>query len=153
MGEWRETTRKNPSMPTVFTRIIQGELPGRFVWRDDRCAAFLSINPLKPGHTLVVPIEETDHWIDCPPDLLAHLVSVSQTIGQALDRAYNPPKVALILLGLEVPHLHFHVVPIWSEGDAHFDRADRNPDPAALDEAQDSVLAALRELGHEPLGI
>jgi histidine triad (HIT) family protein len=139
-------------MPTVFSKIIGRELPGRFVWRDDRCAAFLSSNPLNPGHTLVVPVEEIDHWIDCPPDLLAHLVSVSQTIAQAQDRAYHPEKVALILLGLEVPHLHFHVVPIWSERDIDFARADRNPDPAALDEARDTVVAALRDLGHDSLG-
>src|SRR4051794_20995574 len=64
--------RKLARMPTLFTRIIEGELPGRFVYRDDRCVAFLSINPLQPGHTLVVPIEEVDHWIDADPALNAH---------------------------------------------------------------------------------
>ena len=65
-------------MTTIFTRIIDGDLPGRFVHRDDRCVAFLSINPLQPGHTLVVPIAEVDHWIDLDPDLAAHLMTVSQ---------------------------------------------------------------------------
>jgi histidine triad (HIT) family protein len=140
-------------MATLFTRIIRGELPGRFVWRDDRCVAFLTINPLKPGHTLVVPIEEVDHWIDAPPDLLGHLLDVSRTIGQALQRAYEPEKVALILEGLEVPHLHFHVTPIWQPGDTVFANADKDPGDAALDEAQARVLRALAELGHaDPVG-
>ncbi len=64
-------------MATIFTRIIEGELPGRFVHRDDKCVAFLSIAPLRPGHTLVVPIEEVDHWVDLDPDLLAHLMRVA----------------------------------------------------------------------------
>ena len=63
-------------MTTIFTRIIAGEIPGTFVWRDDRCVAFLSINPMAHGHTLVVPIEEVDHWIDASPELTAHLFSV-----------------------------------------------------------------------------
>src|SRR4051812_43075418 len=73
----------DPSMTTIFTRIIEGELPGRFVWRDDRCVASLSINPLRPGHTLVVPIEEVDRWTDLSPDLVAHLMGVAHTIALA----------------------------------------------------------------------
>ena len=64
-------------MASIFSRIIAGELPGRFVWRDERCVAFLTIAPTAPGHVLVVPVEEIDHWIDLPPDLLAHLMDVS----------------------------------------------------------------------------
>jgi histidine triad (HIT) family protein len=71
-------------VPSIFTRIIDGELPGRFVWRDDRCVAFLSINPLRPGHVLVVPREEVDHWLDLDPSLLDHVMRVSQKIGAAL---------------------------------------------------------------------
>ncbi|MGH9244198.1 MAG: HIT family protein [Acidimicrobiales bacterium] len=137
-------------MPTLFTRIISGEIPGRFVWRDERCVGFLSINPLRPGHTLVVPIEEIDHWLDCPADLLHHLIDVGQTIGTALDRAYQPAKVGLTLAGLEVPHVHFHVVPIWHVSDLDFARAERDPAPAALDEAAETVRAALRAVGHSP---
>ncbi|HXQ21744.1 MAG TPA: HIT family protein, partial [Candidatus Acidoferrales bacterium] len=60
-------------MPTLFTRIINGELPGRFVWRDERCVAFLALRPLRPGHTLVVPIREVDHWLYAEPELLEHV--------------------------------------------------------------------------------
>ncbi|MEE8412802.1 MAG: HIT family protein, partial [Acidobacteriota bacterium] len=80
-------------MPTIFTRILDGELPGRFVWRDDRCAAFLSIAPLSPGHTLVVPVAEVDHWLDLEPDLLAHLSRVAREVGKAVQQAFSPKKV------------------------------------------------------------
>ena len=70
-------------MATIFSRIIAGELPGRFVWKDDRAVAFLSIAPMMPGHTLVVPRDEVDHWIDLEPPLAAHLFTVAQAIGRA----------------------------------------------------------------------
>ncbi len=130
-------------MATIFTRIINGELPGRFVHRDDRCVAFLSINPLQPGHTLVVPVEEIDHWIDAPADLHAHLMSVAHRIGNAQQQAFEPVKVGLMIAGLEVPHLHVHVVPIRGVHDLDFSKADLNPDPAALDDAADRLRAAL----------
>ena len=130
-------------MPTLFTRIIDGELPGRFVYRDDRCVAFLSINPLQPGHTLVVPIEEVDHWIDADADLNTHLMAVSQKIGVALQQAFSPAKVGLMLAGLEVPHLHIHQVPMRGVHDLEFANADTDPDPAALDDAADRIRAAL----------
>ena len=78
-------------MPTLFTRIIDGEIPGVFVWRDPECVAFLSINPMHPGHTLVVPRAEVDHWIDLDPDLAAHLFQVAQTIGKAQMAALRRP--------------------------------------------------------------
>ena len=136
-------------MPTVFTRILNGELPGRFVWRDDRCAAFLSIEPLQPGHTLVVPVEEVDHWIDLDPDLVSHLVLVAQTIGKALQAGFSPAKVGLMLAGLEVPHVHLHVVPIRGVHDLDFSNADRNARDEDLDRAADTIRAELRRLGAE----
>ena len=132
-------------MPTVFTKIIDGELPGRFVWRDDRCVAFLSIAPLRPGHVLVVPRDEVEHWIDVEPDVWAHLMSVSQTIGSALERAYQPAKVGLMLAGLEVPHVHIHLVPINGVHDLDFANADTDPDAADLDRAADTIRGALRD--------
>ncbi|MCB0954647.1 MAG: HIT family protein, partial [Ilumatobacter sp.] len=98
-------------MATIFTRIINGEIPGTFVHRDDRCVAFLSINPLAHGHTLVVPIEEFDHWIDMPADLTSHLFEVSRRIGVAQQAAFNPERVGVIVAGYEVPHTHIHVIP------------------------------------------
>jgi histidine triad (HIT) family protein len=134
-------------VPTVFTRIIEGDLPGRFVWRDDRCVGFLSINPLRPGHTLVVPVEEVDHWIDLEPDLARHLMGVAQEVGRALQEAFSPERVALMIAGLEVPHTHLHVVPMWDVHDLDFANAEADPDPARLDDAADRVRAALRRAG------
>jgi len=128
---------------TVFTRIITGELPGRFVWRDDRCVAFLSINPLQPGHTLVVPIVEVDHWIDLDDDLAAHLMVVAKRIALAQQEAFSPVKVGLMIAGLEVPHVHLHVVPIRGVHDLDFANADPSPDPAELDRAAEALRARL----------
>ena len=135
-------------MPTVFTKIINGELPGRFVWKDDVCVAFLSIAPLKPGHTLVVPRAEVDHWIDLEPATADHLFRVSRSIGVALERAFKPAKVGLMIAGLEVPHVHVHLVPIDGIGDMDFDHQERNPKPADLDLAAEKIRTALRALGH-----
>ncbi len=134
-------------MPSVFTRIINGEFPGRFVWRDDQCVAFLTINPLKPGHTLVVPRAEVDHWIDMDESLVSHLNLVALKIGKAIDKVFSPAKVGVILAGLEVPHVHIHVLPIWSESDLNFANAEREPDPAALDDAAEKIRAELKALG------
>lgn len=135
-------------MPSLFTRIIRGELPGRFVWRDPHCVAFLTIAPLRPGHTLVVPIREVDHWLDLAPELATHLMSVSQKIGNAVQAAFSPVRVGLMIAGLEVPHVHLHLVPIHELRDLDFARADKSPSPAALDEAAEKLRAALRSAGH-----
>ncbi|MBI3099618.1 MAG: HIT family protein [Planctomycetes bacterium] len=134
-------------MPSVFTRVIDGEWPGRFVWKDDRCVAFLSIAPLRPGHTLVVPREEIDHWLDLPPDLLQHLTRVAHSIGRAIQEAFKPTKVGLMIAGLEVRHVHLHLVPIDAVHDLDFSHQERQPDPAAMDRAAGQIRDALRKLG------
>ncbi len=134
-------------MATVFTMIMNGDLPGRFVWKDDRCVAFLSINPLAPGHTLVVPREEVDHWIDAGEELLDHVMGVARIIGNALQGAFSPVKVGMMIAGLEVPHLHLHLVPINAVHDLDFANADPSPDPADLDAAADAIRSSLRAVG------
>lgn len=133
-------------MATIFTRIINGELPARFVYTDDRCVAFLSINPLRPGHTLVVPRAEVDHWIDLDPADWQHVTQVSRRLGTALQRAYEPTKVGMMLAGLEVPHAHIHLVPIDDVHDLDFGNADRDPDPQALDDAAERIRKAIATL-------
>ena len=98
-------------MATMFTRIIDGEIPGTFVWRDDRCVVFLSINPMARGHALVVPIEEIDHWVDGDRPLTAHLFEVTRMIGVAQRAAFDCERVGVIIAGYEVPHMHIHVIP------------------------------------------
>jgi len=139
-------------MTTLFTRIIEGELPGRFVWRDERCVAFLSINPLQPGHTLVVPIAEVDQWTDLPPDLAEHLMRVSHVIGGAQVEVFAPARVGLVIAGFEVPHCHVHVIPTRSMADLDFANAVQEPDPAALDDAADRLRTALAAAGHPEAG-
>lgn len=135
-------------MSSIFTKIIRGELPGRFVWRDARVVGFLTVAPLRPGHTLVVPIEEVDHWLDAPPDLMRHLVDVAQKVGQGIQDAFQPEKVGLMIAGLEVRHVHLHLVPIHTLGDLDFTKADTKATPEALDAAAAKLRAALREAGH-----
>ncbi len=129
-------------MPTLFTRIIDGEIPGRFVHSDDRCVAFLTIAPIRPGHTLVVPRAEVDHWVDLEPDLAAHLFQVAQRIGQAQVAAFSPNRVGLMIAGMEVPHTHLHVIPIRDEADLDFANADHDATDEGLDAAADALRAA-----------
>lgn len=136
-------------MTSVFSKIIAGELPARFVWKDRRCVAFLSTTPLRPGHVLVVPREEVDHWIDATPELLAHLMQVAQKIAKGIDAAWQPKKVGLIIAGLEVRHLHVHLTPIWALSELDFARQDKSAKPEDLDAAAERLRAALREQGHE----
>ncbi len=134
-------------MTSLFTRIIRGELPARFVWQDSRCVAFLSNRPLRPGHALVVPRTEVDHWLDAEPDLLAHLTATAQIIGKAQMAAFHPERIGLMIAGLEVPHLHIHVVPIRGMHDLDFGNQDPNPDPDEMDRAAASIRQELRTLG------
>lgn len=135
-------------MSTLFTRIIDGEIPGRFVWRDEAAVGFLTIAPITPGHVLVVPREEVDHWLDLSPVLAGHLMQVAQVVGQAQMAAFSPKRVGLIVAGLEVPHCHLHLVPIDSEADLSFAGADHSPAPEALDDAAARLRDALRAAGH-----
>lgn len=136
-------------MPSIFTKIINGELPGHFVWKDEICVAFLTIAPLKPGHALIVPREEVDSWTDLEPDVMRHLAGVAQAIGQALDKAYQPEKVGLVILGLEVHHVHLHVSCIWKPTDLDFGNADPNVSPESVAAEAEVVRTKLRELGHQ----
>jgi histidine triad (HIT) family protein len=134
-------------VPSIFSRIIAGELPGKFVWNDDRAVAFLSIAPMMPGHTLVVPRDEVDHWIDLDPALAGHLFAVAQQIGRAQDLEWKPRRIGMLIVGEEVPHTHLHVVPINSPDELSFANADQSPDFDALEDAAVRLRARLRELG------
>ena len=110
-------------MTTIFSRIIAGELPGHFVYRDDTVVAFLTIAPITTGHALVVPVQEVDHWIDLDDETVAHLNVVAKKVGRAQVEAFGAERVSLIIAGLEVPHTHLHVLPIHSESDIDFKKA------------------------------
>jgi histidine triad (HIT) family protein len=130
-------------MATLFTRIIDGEIPGTFVWKDEHCVAFLSINPITTGHTLVVPRQEVDHWIDLPDEQCRHLMTVSRAIGRAQQRAFDCDRVAVIIAGYEIPHTHLHVFPTTTMGDISFANAAASVAPDELQAAADRITAAL----------
>ena len=135
-------------MPTLFTRIIDGEIPGRFVWSDAVCVAFATIAPISPGHVLVVPRAEVDRFTAASDELLAHLMTVAKIVGTAQEKAFGAPRAALLVAGFEVPHLHLHVLPAW--GEAHLSFADAKPDTPGdeLDAAMETLRDALRDAGH-----
>jgi histidine triad (HIT) family protein len=136
------------AMTTIFTQIIDGEEPARFVWRDDRCVAFLSARPLRPGHTLLVPIVEVEHWIDLDPAIAQHLMSIAQILGRALQVAFDPKKVGLLIGGLDVPHVHIHLVPIETVHDLDYDRQVTDPDDEDLDAALEQIREGLKAAGY-----
>jgi histidine triad (HIT) family protein len=127
-------------MPTIFTRIIDGDIPGTFVHRDEHCVVFMSINPLATGHALVVPIAEVDHWVDLEPALAAHLFEVAHRVGRAQRDAFGCDRVGLIIAGYEVPHTHLHVVPTNSMRQLDFANA-------AASVARDDLQAAAKAIG------
>jgi histidine triad (HIT) family protein len=131
--------------PSIFSRIIAGQEPGHIVWADDKSVALLTIAPLSTGHTLVVPREEVDHWIDASPGLLEHCLRVAKIIARGQQLAFDPPRVGVVIAGFEVPHLHVHVFPAWSMRDfdwtnvSHPSRADLETTAAALRHALDML--------------
>lgn len=136
-------------MASLFTRIINRELPGRFVYEDDLgddgVVAFLTIEPMTQGHTLVVPRAEVDNWQTVDPELFGRVMEVSQRIGRAVCRAFGAQRAGMIIAGLEVPHLHVHVFPAYNLTDFGFAHVDRNPSAESLDEAQAKIIDALAD--------
>ena len=135
-------------MASVFSMIISGELPGRFVWQDDDIVSFLTINPLTEGHVLVVPRQEVDHWESVDDELWAKLNGVARIVGRAVRTAYDAPRTGLVIAGLEVPHLHLHVFPAHTMGDFDFATAEKEPSSESLDRAQQKIRDELRALGY-----
>ena len=133
-------------MTTIFTRIIQGEIPGTFVYKDEACVAFMSINPMANGHVLVVPRDEVDHWVDLSPYIASHLFEVSHRISRALSIAFPCEKVGLIIAGYEVNHCHIHLIPTTNMGQLSFANAATSVERSALEAHAEKITAALATL-------
>ncbi|MFV8783091.1 HIT family protein [Microbulbifer sp. SA54] len=134
-------------MASIFTKIINGELPGHFVWRDEVAVAIMTIAPVQPGHCLVIPVEEIDHWDDVPADISAHLMSVARKVAKAQKKVYQPKRVGIMVAGLEVPHTHYHLIPANEITDLDF--ALQQPAEAeALATEAARLREALAELGY-----
>jgi len=129
-------------MPSIFTRIINGEIPCHKLFEDDHCIAFLDIRPINPGHALVIPKQETDYIFDLPDATLQHLIVIAKQLGLAIDRSVTCERVGLIVAGLEVPHAHIHLVPIQDVGDINFSKA-RPAEEADLASLADRIRSQL----------
>lgn len=134
-------------MSTLFTRILNGEIPGRFVWRQDDVSAFLTTGPLADGHTLVVPTEEVDRWTDASPETLARVMEVARRIGAVQVDLFGAERAGLIVAGYEINHMHVHVWPSRSMAEFNFANADQNPDPKVLDANAEKLRQGLRDAG------
>lgn len=132
---------------SVFQKIICGEFPGRFVWEDEICVAFATIEPVTPGHVLVVPRQAIDKYSDVAPEDFAHLAKVAQIIGRAQEKAFQVPRSILTILGFEVPHTHIHVIPATSEADGNLARA-QAASAEELDAAMEKLRSTLQGLGY-----
>lgn len=130
-------------MASLFTKIIENEIPGVFVYADDRCVAFLDAQPMTEGHVLVVPREETVHWIDVDDELSAHLFAVAKRIAKAQDEAFECEKVGLMIQGYEIPHVHIHVWPTTSLADFDASRRADFTDAAVLEKAAEKIRRLL----------
>lgn len=135
-------------MPSVFTLIINGDLPGHFVWSDEVCLSFLSINPLADGHALVVPRAEVDHWTDLDPATSAHLMTVAHHIGVAQQAIWSPERIGLIIAGFEVPHTHLHVFGMNTMGDMDFANAAAEVDHGEMAGFASQLRDTLAAHGH-----
>lgn len=130
-------------MTTLFTKIINREIPGTFVFEDDHCVAFLSINPMADGHVLVVPRQEVDHWVDLSKELSAHLFAVSHRIADSLRRAFQCERVGLIIAGYEINHCHIHLIPTESMAQLDFKNAAKSIDRDRLEDNARRIRTAL----------
>lgn len=126
---------------TIFSRIISGEIPSYKVAENDKFYAFLDINPVNWGHTLVVPKVEEDYIFDLNDDMIAEMTVFAKRVAVAMKKAMPCRKVGMAVLGLEVPHAHIHLVPLKNEGDMDFKSKMSNPDP----ERMKQIAAAISE--------
>jgi len=131
---------------TLFSRIIQGQIPGTFVYRDDFCVAFMTINPITTGHLLVVPIDEIDEWMDLPSELSSHLFKVAAQISEAQKIAFKCARIALIIAGYEIPHCHLHLIPSNSMADLNFENAITSSNRNDLEQSSALIIAELRRM-------
>ncbi len=131
---------------TLFSRIISGEIPGTFVYRDDLCAAFMTISPITTGHLLLVPISEIDEWTDLPNSLITHMFVVAKNISIAQKSVFNCRRVAVIIAGYEIPHCHLHLIPTNSMADLSFDNAQIQNDRNELEKSASLIINELRRM-------
>lgn len=134
-------------MRSLFTKIIEGEIPGHFALRDEHCVVFMTIAPITNGHALVVPRLAVDQWIDLPVELASHIFAVARSVGIAQRRVFDSQRVGLVIAGFEVNHCHLHCIPADVMADLDFSRQQRDVPPSTLAESARRLGNALREDG------
>ncbi|MEZ7898881.1 MAG: HIT family protein [Flaviflexus sp.] len=133
---------------SIYNKIIDGDIPGRFVWADDICVAFATIEPHADGHVLVVPRDEIDKFTDLDDETASHLFKVARTIGKVQESVFDVPRAGLVIAGYGVPHCHLHVIPMTSEKELSFDSARKDEPQDRIDAAMTRLREGLFNAGH-----
>lgn len=132
-------------MASIFTRIINREIPAHIIAEDDRFIAFLDVMPLVEGHTLVVPKQEVDYIFDLDPKTLADLMVFAQKVSAAIMKTISCKRIGVAVIGLEVPHTHVHLVPMNNMGDINFSRPKLSPSKEELEKVAKAIRANSQE--------
>ena len=119
-------------MASIFSRIVAGEIPSHKVAENEEFYAFLDINPVAPGHTLVIPKKEVDYIFDIDDAALGRMMAFAKRVARAQEAAIACKRVGLAVMGLEVPHAHIHLIPITRESDMYFDKGKLSPSQEEL---------------------
>lgn len=130
---------------TIFSKIINSELPAFKIAENEQFFAFLDINPLVMGHTLVIPKQEIDQFFDMPEDLLSEILVFAKPIAKAIEKAFPCNRCAISVVGIEVPHAHMHMVPLNTADDLNFTRKKLSPTQDELKDAQENILKYLNQ--------
>jgi len=128
---------------TIFSKIIKGEIPSYKIAENEKFFAFLDINPLVEGHTLVIPKIEVDKFLDMPYNYLSEILLFAKPIASAIEKSFQCKRCGLSVVGLEVPHAHLHLIPLNTMDDINFTRKKLSPTPVQLEKAQEKILNAL----------
>lgn len=134
-------------MASIFTRIINREIPGHFIWEDDLCIGIMTIMPIRDGHCMVIPKQEVDHWDDVPEDTARHLMGVCQKVARAVKAVVPCRRIGLSIVGIEVPHTHIHLMPMDTTADMDFKNA-REATPEELADTAGRIREVLTGQGH-----
>jgi len=128
---------------TIFSKIIAGEIPSYKIAENEKFFAFLDIFPLREGHVLVVPKLEVDNLFDLPTDYLKNILEFAQPIAKAIEKSFDCDRCGLIVIGLDVPHAHIHLIPINSSNDLNFTQSKAKASGEALEKVQQKIVANL----------
>ncbi|MEO6683437.1 MAG: HIT family protein [Ginsengibacter sp.] len=130
---------------TIFSKIIKGEIPSYKIAENEKFYAFLDINPLVEGHTLVIPKMEVDKFFDMPSDYLSDILSFAKPIADAIEKSFHCNRCAISVIGIEVPHAHLHMVPLNSADDLNFTRKKLSLSTDNMKAAQEKILKNLKQ--------